>query len=204
MKIITIDKNDLGENIYIYHDENNGIIVDPGACFEEIKQCISQNNISISAILLTHGHFDHIMAASEVRTLTGAPIYCHREEKYMLENSEVNLSIKIGENTTLTPDKLVEDGQTLNFNGIALKVIHTPGHTTGGICFYDEKNANLFTGDTLFRESIGRTDLPMGNHEELISCIKNKLFTLPDDVTVYPGHGKTSTIKHEKEFNPFI
>ena len=194
MKIITINNNDMGQNVYFYFDEvtKEGVIIDPGNNIKEITQTIEQENIQLIGILLTHGHFDHILYAEEVKRLTNAPIYCHESEANMLKEPQLNLSIMVKKEIGFSPDKLL--GQKI----FCFKVIHTPGHTSGGVCFYDEENGNLFTGDTLFKDAIGRTDLPTGDHETLLNSIKERLFTLPDNAVVYPGHGGSTTVKAEK------
>ena len=207
MELLIIDDNPFGENIYIYYDKESGegIIIDPGDSFDLIRNAIEENNIKVVAILLTHGHFDHVFRANEVRELTNAPIYSHESEVPLLQDTEFNRAGRRGLEVTVSPDKYLADGDIFSFaNGTELKVIHTPGHTAGGICFYDEKNAMIFTGDTLFRETVGRTDLPTGCTHTLLSSIREKLFTLPDNVTVFPGHDRKTTIEHEKKHNRIV
>ena len=190
--MLTFNNNDMSQNIYL----TEGIMIDAG-CSPADLEAIRKSKIEIKAILLTHGHWDHIIAINELKKLTGAPIYCHEAEKQMLEDASINRSAFRDKKIEITPDKLFKDGDTFgNF-----RVIHTPGHTVGGVCYYDEKAKVLFTGDTLFKEGVGRTDLPAGNHELLLKGIAEKLFILPDDTTVFPGHGKSSTIGHEKANN---
>jgi len=206
MKLLTIDNNAMGQNIYLYFDEatKEGIVIDAGDSFETIREAISENGVKVKGILLTHGHYDHIACANELRELTGADIYSHELEKKMLENPEHNLSIRFARRLEVTPDKLFADGDVFSFADMQLRVIHTPGHTPGGVCFYDDQNAVLFTGDTLFRESIGRSDLPSSNHGDLITGVKEKLFALPDSVEAYPGHGESTSVGYEKKHNPFV
>ena len=206
MKLIMINDNPMDQNIYLYFDEktNEGVIIDPGSSrVSSIEKIINDNNIKLEAILLTHSHYDHIGAVQEIKSLTGATIYCHEAEKPLLEDPKLNLS-KYSSEIEFSPDKVFADGEVYTIANTKIKVLHTPGHTQGCCCFYDAKNANLFSGDTLFRETVGRTDLPTSDTSSLLEGIKEKLFSLPDDTKVYPGHGLSSTIGHEKRFNPLF
>jgi glyoxylase-like metal-dependent hydrolase (beta-lactamase superfamily II) len=172
---------------------------------DAIKKTIEKNNIKLIGILLTHGHFDHTFCANELREYSGAPIYAHENETQLLQSPEYNRSGYRGLNVSVIPDKLLSDGEVFSFaNGEELRVIHTPGHTAGGCCFYDEKAGIIFTGDTLFKETIGRTDMPTGNLSELLASVKEKLYTLPESVKVYPGHEEASSIRHEKKYNKAV
>jgi len=204
MKLITVNSNSMGQNVYLYYDEasKEGVIIDSGDNAAEVSEIVKQNNISVKALLLTHGHYDHIMGAVQLAALYS--VCCHELEKPMLKDPHLNLSQMTGKIIKITPDKLLKDGDILNFKNFALKVIHTPGHTPGGVCYYDEKNAMLFTGDTLFSEAVGRSDFPGGSHSELVANIKQKLLVLPDNVKVLPGHDISSTIGHEKAHNPYL
>jgi glyoxylase-like metal-dependent hydrolase (beta-lactamase superfamily II) len=203
LQILVINDNPYGENIYLYYDENSreGVIIDPGDSFETIKKAIAEKNILVKAILLTHGHYDHTFCVNEIREFTNAPVYAHESEAELLKNSEYNRSAARGLEVSVVPDKFFSDGDVFSFADVELKIIHTPGHTAGGVCYYDEKNAVIFTGDTLFKETIGRTDMPTGNHAALLAAIREKLFTLPENVTVFPGHEENTTIFHEKVYN---
>ena len=199
----------MGQNIYLYYDEKSGegVLIDAGcseADHEKISTFINENNITIKAILLTHGHYDHIISVDTMKNLTSAVVCSHELEKQVLENPDLNISTRIGLKLTITPDRLFNDGDVFRFGNAALKVLHTPGHTPGGVCYYDEENGYLFSGDTLFKESIGRTDFLLGNFQVLLKSISEKLFTLPDSTQVYPGHGSSTTIKHEVQNNPFV
>ena len=209
MTVRTFNKNDMGQNIYLYYDEKAdnekyGVLIDAGCSVVDRKAIdshIEENNIIVKGILLTHGHFDHISAADEMKNL--APVYCHELERQMLGSPDLNLSVLVNKDIVSAPDHLLVEGDVFRFGDALLKVLHTPGHTPGGVCYYDEENGNLFAGDTLFKEAVGRTDFPYADHHVLIENISKKLFVLPDDVKVYPGHGFPSTIGHEKLCNPF-
>lgn len=202
MELKIIDSNPYGQNIYVYFDSESAVIIDPGDSLEEMKQFIAEKNLSVKAILLTHGHFDHTFCVNELRDFTKAPVYAHADEAKLLENPEWNRSGYRGLAISVLADKLFTDGDIFEISDNArLKVIHTPGHTAGGVCYYDEEGGVIFTGDTLFRGTIGRTDMPTGNHNALIKSVREKLYTLPGEVKVYPGHEEGTTIEHERKYN---
>jgi len=207
MEMIKIETFIMHQNVYIYFDaaSKEGIIVDAGGDATRIIDCIEENGIKVMAILLTHGHFDHIGAVDEVRKHTGAIVYSHELEKNLVADSNLNLSKSLKKrDITVDVDETFRDGDVYSLGDTLLKVIHTPGHTPGCVCYYDEKNSKLFTGDTLFKEGIGRSDFPGGNINKLISSVKGKIFNLPEGIEVFPGHGEATTIKYEKAFNPFV
>ncbi|MCL2360119.1 MAG: MBL fold metallo-hydrolase [Candidatus Bathyarchaeota archaeon] len=209
MAIKTFNNNNAGQNVYLYYCQQSkeAALIDAGCSKEDIKAVsafIYENNITVKGILITHGHGDHLVAADELKNLTSAAVYCHEAEKEMLMTPSLNLSTSVGMSISVTPEHLLNDTDIFKFGGITLKILHTPGHTPGGVCYYDEENGVLFAGDTLFKNSIGRTDLPAGCHDTLIKNIKEKLVALPDDTKVYPGHGPSTTIGHEKQHNPFV
>lgn len=180
------------------------VVIDPGAQSSTIILKIDELDLKPVAILLTHGHFDHIMAAKEVAKEYDIEIYAPKSEEAILKDASLNCSNLIRRNFTLTADVLLEDHEVVNLAGIDIETIYTPGHTVGGASYYIEDKEVIFCGDTLFFESIGRTDLPMGDIRSLRHSIVEYIFVLPDDVTVYPGHGATTSIGHEKEYNPYI
>ena len=156
------------------------------------------------AILLTHGHFDHATGAADLAKEFSIPVYAYETEKETLENEEMNLCHMTGEHHVFHADIYLKDEQELDLAGFHIRVLHTPGHTPGGCCYYFEEQKILFSGDTLFCESVGRTDFPGGSASGLIRSVREKLLRLPEDVRVYPGHMSQTTIGTEKMYNPFV
>jgi len=208
MKIKKLEVSTMLVNAYFYYDEEtkHAVLIDPGGDASLLMKFIEDNELNLTAILLTHGHFDHIGAVEEVRAKTSAPLCIHELDGDLVLDPNKNLSKPFGLNPpiSLMPDKLLKNGEIIAVGNGKLKVIHTPGHTPGGACFYDEENKILFTGDTLFRASIGRSDFPGSNHQSLINSIKKELLALPDDVLCYPGHNSETSIKYEKNNNPYV
>ena len=207
MKVEKIVTKMFQENVYICYDEasGKGAVIDPGGEAGRIIKFLSETGLKIEYILLTHGHFDHIMAVKDVAVHTGAPVAAHSDECELLADSSLNFSREVsGENYGVIPDIKLKDGDVLKIGGGSLRVIATPGHTKGGVCFYDADGTALFSGDTLFYESIGRTDFPGGDFATLEASVRNKLYTLPEDTMVYPGHSRLTTIEHERRNNPYI
>lgn len=205
MKIIKLEVGQLGANCYIIYCEKTlqGMVVDPGGDAEKILAVLKREKITVTSIVNTHGHADHIAANDELKEATGAPVLIHEEDAKMLVSAQGNLSIYIGNHLNCqAADRLLTDGDILVVGEMKFQVLHTPGHTRGGICIYG--NDVVFSGDTLFEQSIGRTDFPGGSHSQLMSSIKTKLFVLADDTVVLPGHGANTTIGVERQTNPFI
>ena len=177
-------------------------VIDPGDEADRILLTLAESKLNVKYIINTHGHFDHVGANKRLKEVTGADLMIHKEDVPMLEQLAATAgSFGLSAENSPGPDKLLEDGETITFGEITLQVIHTPGHSPGGVSLYT--NGALFVGDTLFYGSIGRTDLPGGDYGILIASIQNKLFGLGDDVTVYTGHGPETTLGYEKETNPF-
>ena len=206
MKIVCLPVTSMQENVYFYYDNETkvGVVIDPGGEPKRLCRFIADNGLKIEGILLTHGHFDHILAVNAVREVTSAPVGCHSDEEITLRSAKRSFFGEVGRDTAIEADILFDDGDVFEFGGHKIKVIHTPGHTAGGVSYYAEESSSLFSGDTLFYDSVGRTDLYGGNDAALRSSIKNKLFLLPDDTAVYPGHGESTTIGHEKAHNLFV
>jgi glyoxylase-like metal-dependent hydrolase (beta-lactamase superfamily II) len=182
------------------------VVVDPGPGGEQLLDFIKGHKLNPAAVVLTHGHIDHIGGVAQLRdNYPDVRVYIHKLDAKMLENSYSNLSAMMGAAFSTEPaDFSLEDGCVIEQAGVKLQVLHTPGHTPGGICLYSKDEGIVFTDDTLFAESIGRTDFPGGSLEQLLKSVREKLFTLPDDTIVYPGHGPSTTIAQEKAHNQFF
>lgn len=180
-------------------------IIDPGAPDPWIRRVLAEQGLKLSAVWLTHGHVDHIGGVEWVKSFSGAPVAIHPDDEPMLGDPRLNGSaLFLSEPISTSADRLINDGDVLPLGNLRFRVIHTPGHSPGGVCFYLESGGHLIAGDTLFAGSIGRTDLPGGSHSALIRAIREKLLPLPAETVVYPGHGPTTTIGDEKEYNPFL
>lgn len=211
--MIKIEKfvvNQLGENSFVLSDESGEcIFIDPGFYFEEeheeIRKYISDNNLTPKKITNTHCHFDHIMGVEFIRNEYKIPFMAHKQDSFWIDNA-TDQALRFGlEIKPVSPiDEFLIEKEFVKFGNSELEIIHIPGHAPGHVVFYSEKDKILIAGDVLFYGSIGRTDLPGGEHETLISNIKNKLFNLPDDTKVYCGHGPETTLGFEKTSNPFL
>ncbi len=202
-------------NCYFLYREGDGrtVVVDPGESGANIYNTLRKNGFTVEAVLLTHGHFDHIWGLDALRDTANAAaesdgrepvhVYALDAERELLKDPEKNISAQAGRSCSTYADIYVSDGQELELAGIGIRVIATPGHTSGGCCYYVKEAGILVAGDTLFQESVGRTDFPTGSMGTLVRSIQDKLFVLPDDTRVYPGHGESTTIGHEKKYNPF-
>mgnify|MGYP005766067571 CR=1 FL=1 len=193
-------------NNYLLVDEEtkDGVLIDCSEMKQEILDDVKTLGANVKYILLTHGHFDHVLGVNEMKKALGAKVYINKGDVFMLDNIKQIMAMFGMTQDVEVPeyDELIEDGQELPFGNTKIKTIYTSGHSEGGVCYLiDDK---LFSGDTLFRESVGRTDLYGGNFKTLLNSIKGTLFNLDDDIKVYPGHGPSSTIGHEKNYNQFM
>lgn len=196
----------VGTNCYLLcnMDIKECVLIDPADSQDEISRMIDESGCSLKGILLTHGHFDHIMAADAVRDKYGVKVYASCDEKNTLEQPHINLGEAYGLKLSVKADVWHKDGEILKLAGFDIEALHTPGHTEGGSCYYIREIGVLFSGDTLFCGSVGRTDFPGGSMSEIVRSIKEKVMVLPDDTKVYPGHGEGTSVGYERVNNPFL
>lgn len=196
----------IGTNCYVVSNEETKecFLVDPAVCPEWLVAKIRDQGLQLKAILLTHGHFDHIMGIDGFLDAFPVPVYVHEKEQLLLNDAEYNCSANYGKGYTFSKAVSVQDGDILEIAGMKSRVIYTPGHTIGGCCYYLEAEHVLFSGDTLFCTSVGRTDLPTGSTSRLLRSVREKLMVLPDETKVYPGHEEETTIGYEREYNPYL
>ncbi len=182
-----------------------GVVIDPGGDVDRILAALKETGVEVEAILLTHGHIDHAGGAAELAERTGAPVIGpHRDDDWLLERlpeSGTQYGIRA---RTVTPDRWLQEGDTVDIGGLPFEVLHCPGHTPGHVVFANRDLKFAIVGDVLFRGSVGRTDFPRGSHDDLIASIRTRLLPLGDDVTFLCGHGPASTIGHERRTNPFL
>ena len=205
MKVKRLVVGPIETNCYIVYDEKtrDGVVIDPGGDAKRIIDFINNENLKIDFILNTHGHFDHIGANLQIKKHTGAKIAIHENEKEMLSNKLKNGSEMFGiPFETHHPDIILQEGMEINFGRFFLKVLFVPGHSSGSVAFLGEDK--VFSGDVIFKNGVGRTDLPGGNWQTLLGSIRDKIFSLNEDTIVFPGHGDLTTVKEEKTHNPFI
>lgn len=205
IKIERLTVTPLYENCYIIHNGDEAVVVDPGGDYNVIKKFIIDNNLSVKYILATHGHFDHTGAVAAMKADFSSDFMIHESDVEILKKgSHHSAMFGLGGYTMPNADVFLNDGDVIKFSDIEISVIHTPGHTAGGVSFYMEALSVLISGDTLFYESVGRTDFETSNSKALVRSVKERLYTLPDDTVVLPGHGEHTSIGHEKLHNPFI
>lgn len=205
MKFETFITGPIQVNTYLIYEENSkdGILIDVGGSADEISARIKELNLNIKGIYNTHGHFDHILGAKEIQEKLNIPFYVHIGDKLFVENLETQMQMYgLGYAQPPQINGYIDEKTEIKLGNTQIKVIETPGHTEGGVCFLIDDI--LFSGDTLFLESIGRTDLPGGDYLTLKQSIKEKLFTLPENTKVYPGHDISTSIKHEKQYNMMV
>lgn len=200
---------------FVYREgQKDAICIDPADKGEQIFEALERSGFCVRAVFLTHGHFDHILgcegllrAANERAADRGeepVKLYACEQERVLLGDSRKNVSAQVSRPCTCDADVYVRDGEIIEAAGMTCRLIATPGHTEGGCCYYFEEAGLLVSGDTLFQESVGRTDLPTGSMSTLVRSVKEKLLILPEETLVYPGHGDSTTIGHEKKYNPFL
>lgn len=205
MKLESIVVGPLGVNCYIVSKDGKAVVVDPGGHFDSIVRHLEKENLEPVAIVNTHGHFDHIGAVAQMVAKYNIPFMLHKKDEFLCSHgAETSSMFGFEEMKNPVVTEYIEDGQTLEFNGIEINVIHTPGHSPGGVSLYFKELKSVMTGDTIFLESIGRSDFPYADTEQLLNSIRQGLFTLDEDTKVYPGHGPSSSIGHEKSYNPFL
>lgn len=206
MIIETLAVGPFQSNVFILGDKETraAVVIDPGDDIQEILDILQKHSLKPGNILLTHGHIDHVSGVKALKEATGAAVFLHKEDIFLYEQLPTQASFfGITADEIVKIDKCLEDGMEIGEGSLKCRVIHTPGHTPGSVSFYFQQGI-VFTGDTLFRWSIGRTDLWGSSHQELMTSIKDKLFKLDDRTTVYPGHGPSTTIGAEKRDNPFL
>jgi glyoxylase-like metal-dependent hydrolase (beta-lactamase superfamily II) len=208
MKELQIESLVLGQmatNCYLVKNKTDGsmLIIDPASEPQRIALRIQEMGGRPVAVLLTHGHFDHIGAAQDMKEKYGIPIYALQQEEQVLADPVKNLSAMFGHGYGISADHLLKDGDNLQLAGCQIQVIYTPGHTIGSGCYYLPTEQVLFSGDTLFRCSVGRTDFPTGSAGQLHHSLHEKLLVLPEETTVFPGHDAATDIRYEKMFNPY-
>lgn len=209
MKNLELQKCILGPvytNCYFLKNKttNELIIIDPANCPNKIEQKVAEMNGKPVAVLLTHGHFDHIMAVNALKEKYQIPVYACRQEEEMLREPALNMTAQYGNGYSVTPDRLLDDLDVFEAAGFSIQMIHTPGHTKGSCCYYLKDEDVLFSGDTVFYGSVGRTDFPGGSTAEIVRSLHKLVDSLPEETEVFPGHDASTTIGYEKRYNPFV
>lgn len=207
MKVELFVTGILGTNSYVIINEETkeAVVVDPARLSKKMREYIAEEELSVKAILLTHAHFDHIMGIDELIAAYGEmPVYVEENDLPLLHHAELNESTTYTKGYSYAGGDVIHDGDVLELIGQKFQVIHTPGHTAGGVCYYVKEAGMLFSGDTLFRASVGRTDFKTSSTEALLHSVKDKLFLLPNETIVFPGHMSATRIGFEKVNNPYV
>lgn len=207
LKVRTLLNGPIEENCYLLNIEgkSEAWVIDPGSSAPQLKKSIDEAGLKPVLILATHGHFDHVGAVWALCEAYGAPFACHAADFPVLDALEDSyMMYGMGKTKRPVVSREIHDGEIIELGGLSLKALHTPGHTPGGLCFFHQESQSLFSGDTLFYRSVGRSDFEGGDQALLFKSIKEKLFSLPDATTVYPGHGQPTLIGKEKSENPFV
>lgn len=205
MEITVLTVGPVQTNCYIASREGGVpcVVIDPGDEGGKIADYLLKKGKTCAGILLTHGHFDHITGVAGLVSRTGARVFAYEGERELMGDPALNGSGMMGYQTAVEPDELLHDGQILKIADMAFEVIHTPGHTIGSCCYYAKEDLVLFSGDTIFMESVGRTDFPTGSSRALVQSVREKVLVLPENVQIYPGHGPDTSVAYEKQNNPY-
>ena len=206
MDISVLTVGPIQTNCYVVHQEGNSqcVVIDPGEEAAKIADFLKRKGLECKGILLTHGHFDHILAAQAVKEKYNIPIYACRQEEEMLREPSINMTVHYGQGCSIVPDVFLEDLDVIRLAGFSVQMIHTPGHTKGSCCYYLKDEGVLFSGDTVFYGSVGRTDFPGGSTAEIVRSLHKLVDSLPEETEVFPGHDASTTIGYEKRYNPFV
>ena len=198
MKIYTYPLGEMQANCYLIENEGEAILVDPADDASFLLEDLQRKNITLVALLATHGHFDHVMAVGEIQMSFNVPFYIHKKDQFLIDRLESTAEHFLGYKPIIIPPKNIDYiSSKLKVKSLKLQIIETPGHTPGGVCYYFPEEKIIFTGDTLFAGAIGRTDLSYSNKKDLWSSLK-KILSLPDETTIYPGHGENTYVGQEK------
>ena len=207
IKVKSLAVGSIQTNCFIIWEEESkeGVVIDPGGNPHEIIKLIDDNQLDIKWVLLTHGHFDHTFYAKDIANHSNCKIAMSKDDLEILESSLLissDFDYDISKHIQFTPDRFLLDGDVLEIGKSKIQVVYTPGHSPGCICFITE--IGVFVGDTIFANSIGRTDFPGGNFEKIVNSIKTRILTMQDDIKLYPGHGPSTTVDRERTYNPFL